>query len=101
DHCGHMISHRRWQRLRYVGHELLWYFLGHVSRRDEAGHGGTLGIPTEHHSGIRTIRRRGLDVSAGVPNPVHEGSREIDTSVEVAARLIVDRIDAHRLAAHP
>ena len=61
-------------------------------RSDEAHDGRALGESAEHHVGVGTIRRRRLDMSAGVPNAVHGGG-------EVGGGGVIDRIHLHRLCA--
>ena len=96
---GDVTGHLRRQRLGYGGGELCGDFLGHGSRRDEAGYDGALGIAAEHHSGVRTIGRRGFQMSAGVRDPVDDRGSESDAAIEIAAGWVIDRIHPDRLAA--
>ena len=61
-------------------------------RGDEAHDGRALGESAEHDVGVGAVRRRRLDMSAGVPNAVHGGG-------EVGGGGVVDRIHLHRLRA--
>ena len=46
-------------------------------RGDDVDHGRALGVPTEYHPGVGTVRRHGLDMSARVIGTGGDGTTEI------------------------
>ncbi len=91
-----MVSHPRRHRL---GYERSRYSLRYHGRRDETGHDRALREAPEHRPGVRTVRRRGLDVVDRIPDPLDDRLGELDAAAKIGAGRVVDRIHAHRLVA--
>ena len=81
---GHLGRHRVRHTLRCP--------IRYDIRGDEAHHGCALGESAEHHLCVGTVRRRGLDMGARVPNAVKGGG-------EVGGGWVVDRIYRDRFCA--
>ena len=96
---GDVVSHLWRHRVGYECTEFGRYFVRYDGRGDVTGDDRALGVSTEHDLGVGAVRRRGLDMSARVPDPVDDGSGEFEAIAEIAGSGVVNRIHVDRFSA--
>ncbi len=96
DHRRDVVSYLRWHGIRDELSELAEDSLGYLSRGDIARHDRALRESAENDFGFGAVRRGRLDVQTRVPDPIDDGSGELDAVAEIAAGRVVDRIYVHR-----